>query len=252
MAQNKRSQKSSGSEGSGSSQITVESLKETGEFLILDTITKFEFSKDLMLYINSPQDVAYHRGFVMAIIELKRALVDIELHGVYYLEPPSLSPPSEPENSDTWKLFQFYKQMHYTFWEIKTKMCFLLNSIIQASSLERCLLVLQLIKGAKVAMDEVYAYVVSYMEQLQSEWDSAEHEQEDMMLDASIPLQIVTESKEPDARLLQERQDLVILSLELLEQRAKNVHRNILRQQYPEHEVEQILAQEWSKDANHT
>src|SRR3989338_9297869 len=113
----------------GGTTYTVEDVKGLAASLIDDTALKVGTCEALMHVIQGKNDILRFRYVPEALIATRATLDRVNLSAVAgsatapvsYREPANLQPPS-PLDEELSTLFQFFRRMHATFWEVRSKL----------------------------------------------------------------------------------------------------------------------------------
>jgi len=109
---------------------SLDDITEVLTLVIREIFKRLADVEEMMCYINSIDDVMNSKYIVLTIGEMNKTLADITTGGLFYMEPMNLLYPDENSNKEVHALFRFYREMHQSFWLIKTKLRYIRDSLL--------------------------------------------------------------------------------------------------------------------------
>jgi len=109
---------------------SLDDITEVLTLVIREIFKRLADVEEMMCYINSIDDVMNSKYIVLTIGEMNKTLADITTGGLFYMEPMNLLYPDENSGKEVHALFRFYKEMHQSFWLIKTKLRYIRDSLL--------------------------------------------------------------------------------------------------------------------------
>jgi len=124
---------------------SLEDIKNIIHTVIEDLILKICLFEDLMECINSLEEIHRYQESVKDFVEVKKLLLNIEITSHYSL-PRTLTYPSETDDQVIRILFEFFKKMHYSFWEVKNKVYVIEKQVGACTTKESLIPVMKFLK----------------------------------------------------------------------------------------------------------
>lgn len=138
--------------------VSVDDVKGVVSRLLDESLAHVSACEDLMDHVQSKEDILRFRYMPEALIQLRGLLDRVNLSALsaasnanlQYVEPPLRPPPAE--DAELMALFQFFKRMHVTLWEVRVKLKGLSGVLNMVNDLEKAAVLLKLSKTAHEAI----------------------------------------------------------------------------------------------------
>jgi hypothetical protein len=151
--------------------ISLDDVKTAVSRLLEETLQHVQSCEELMNYLRCKEDILYFRYVPEALIQLRALLDRVNIGALAAVSPagqqgdltyrePALSPP-DPADLELGALFQFFRRMHVTLWELRVKLKGLVGVVRMVKDLEKAALLLRLLKNARDAIEVCWFFVRS-------------------------------------------------------------------------------------------